>query len=259
MRVTRRPVAFAAILSGLTLGAVAAASAGAGRGPDADGAAMRGLCTAWSNKALEESARPLPPPFRNLVDVAAAAGLSVEQFCAGVTPPTTTSTTTPGSTTTTLSPTSTTTFPGSSTTFPGSSTTTFPGSSTTTFPGSSTTTFPGSSTTFPGSSTTTFPGSSTTFPAADHAPGRPLSRVRRPRSRGPRRPALRVRRPSASAPRRRPSANSVKAWPLRTGQYSRRRARPDLDEAHPYEVTADATSVPRIAANVLRHRLGNCQ
>lgn len=69
-------------------------AASEGIGPDATGPAKFGLCTAYAahvehRDADDDPAAPstvAPPPFRNLADSAAAAGQTVEEFCADATP-----------------------------------------------------------------------------------------------------------------------------------------------------------------------------
>jgi hypothetical protein len=58
--------------------------AGKAKGPDATGPAKRGLCMAFGGRA--DHAKGHSVALRNLQKAASAAGKSITQFCAGVTP-----------------------------------------------------------------------------------------------------------------------------------------------------------------------------
>jgi hypothetical protein len=94
-----------------------------GKGPDANGPAQFGLCTAFLASVNAKGKNMDAPPFRNLAAAAIKANLSLKDFCIQATTGSTTtssstsstSTTAPGSTTTTSSTVETTPeFPGNS-------------------------------------------------------------------------------------------------------------------------------------------------
>ncbi|MCU1359544.1 MAG: hypothetical protein JWN99_833 [Ilumatobacteraceae bacterium] len=72
-------------------------------GPDPNGPAKKGLCQAWSAHRDDDPADSHSVALQNLVAAAAAAGQTVEQFCAAIEPsPSSTPTTLPAAITTTV-------------------------------------------------------------------------------------------------------------------------------------------------------------
>lgn len=92
-----------------------------GQGPDANGPAQFGLCTAFLASVNAKGKNMDAPPFRNLAAAAAKAGMSLKDFCIRATTGSTTTSSSTSSTSTTA-PTSTTSstvdetpdFPGNS-------------------------------------------------------------------------------------------------------------------------------------------------
>ena len=57
-------------------------------GPDADGSAKKGLCTAYAASSDSSGKNLDSPAFRNLTDAAAKAGQSIDEYCAAAAAPT---------------------------------------------------------------------------------------------------------------------------------------------------------------------------
>lgn len=81
----RRIVGIAALAGVLGTSGMGVALA---KGPDANGPAKFGLCTAWAANAngREHGNAENAPPFQNLQSAADAQDQTVEEFCNGVTP-----------------------------------------------------------------------------------------------------------------------------------------------------------------------------